>query len=83
MLRKILLIFFSILIINIYAQKNEIHVSITGNDLNEGTILSPLKSISQAAKKAMPGDVIIVHEGIYREQITPTRGGNSDQERII
>lgn len=31
----------------------------------------------------MPGDVITVHAGVYREQIAPPRGGNSDSERIV
>ena len=30
-----------------------------------------------------PGDIITVHEGIYREQIIPIRGGESDTKRII
>jgi hypothetical protein len=36
-----------------------------------------------AAAVAQPGDVITVHAGIYRERVTPPRGGNSDSERII
>jgi alpha-N-arabinofuranosidase len=36
-----------------------------------------------AAGVAMPGDIITVHAGTYREQITPPRGGNSDEERIV
>jgi hypothetical protein len=32
---------------------------------------------------AQPGDVITVHEGIYREEITPPRGGTSDKKRIV
>lgn len=58
------------------------HVSIKGNDAGDGKSSKPFKTISAAAKVAMPGDVITVHAGIYREQITPPRGGNSDQERI-
>ncbi len=61
---------------------NEYHVSLNGSDTNEGTELAPLKSISAAALLAQPGDVITVHEGIYRERINPPRGGDSDQVRI-
>ena len=43
----------------------------------------PLKTISAAAELAQPGDTIIVHEGIYREEINPPRGGTSDAERIV
>ena len=43
----------------------------------------PLKTISAAAELARPGDNVIVHEGIYREEINPPRGGTSDSERIV
>lgn len=59
------------------------HVSVSGNDASEGSRLHPFKTISAAANVAMPGDVITVHAGVYREQITPPRGGNSEQERIV
>jgi len=61
----------------------EYHVSITGNDLHEGNVAVPLRTISSAARLAQPGDVIMVHEGVYRERINPLRGGKSDQKRII
>lgn len=61
----------------------EYHVSVKGNNNNNGTKLKPLRTISAAANLAMPGDIVIVHAGIYREQITPPRGGNSDSERIV
>ncbi len=35
-----------------------------------------------AAEIAQPGDVITVHEGVYRERINPPRGGQSDSKRI-
>jgi len=59
------------------------HVSVTGNDTNDGSVTNPFKTIMAAANVATPGDVITVHAGVYREQITPPRGGNSDQERIV
>ncbi len=62
---------------------NEYHVSVNGSDANNGSVANPFKTISAAARLAMPGDVITVHSGVYREQITPPRGGNSDQERIV
>ncbi|TKJ32969.1 MAG: xylosidase [Planctomycetes bacterium B3_Pla] len=59
------------------------HVSVSGNDGYEGTVAQPLRTISAAAKLAQPGDVIKVHEGVYRERVNPTRGGESDQKRIV
>jgi alpha-N-arabinofuranosidase len=61
----------------------EYHVSITGSDLNDGSVTKPLRTISSAVRLARPGDVIIVHEGVYRERINPPRGGDSDNKRII
>jgi alpha-L-arabinofuranosidase len=61
----------------------EYHVSMKGNDVNDGSLTRPLKTITAASNVAMPGDVITVHAGIYREQITPPRGGNSEKERIV
>lgn len=62
---------------------HEYHVSVNGNDANDGSVSRPFKTISTAAAISMPGDIITVHAGVYREQINPPRGGNSDQERII
>jgi alpha-N-arabinofuranosidase len=42
-----------------------------------------LRTISAAALRAQAGDVITVHEGVYRERINPPRGGESDQKRIV
>ena len=61
----------------------EFYVAKTGNDQNPGTETSPFLTIQAAANKAQPGDIIIVHKGIYRERINPPRGGESETERII
>ncbi len=61
---------------------NEYHVSTTGNDSNPGSESEPLKTIMAAAELAQPGDIITIHEGIYRERIDPPRGGASDRDRI-
>ena len=58
------------------------HVAVTGDDANSGSMASPLRSISAAARLARPGEVITVHGGIYRERVTPPRGGESDSQRI-
>ncbi len=59
------------------------HVSVNGDDHNNGSLSKPLRTISAAANLAMPGDTVLVYSGVYREQITPPRGGNSDCERIV
>jgi alpha-N-arabinofuranosidase len=61
----------------------EFHVAVNGNHLNPGTRAKPLRTIQCAAEQAQPGDVITVHEGVYRERITPRIGGTSDKKRIV
>ena len=60
-----------------------IHVSKKGLDSNNGSEKSPLFTITAASKIAMPGDVILVHEGTYREWVKPERSGTSEAKRII
>ncbi|MFE6736563.1 right-handed parallel beta-helix repeat-containing protein [Microbacterium sp. NPDC057650] len=55
-----------------------IHVSITGDDANEGTAERPLRTVSAAAERAGAGDTVLVAEGVYRERIDPPRGGAAD-----
>ena len=62
---------------------NEYHVSIRGNDQNEGSASKPYRTISAAAAIAQPGDSIVVHGGTYRERIDPPRGGTSDRKRVV
>ena len=60
----------------------ELHVSVTGKDINPGTQDAAFRTIQHAADLAQPGDTITVHEGVYRERINPPRGGESDTKRI-
>jgi len=60
----------------------EFHISPTGSDDNPGSEAEPFKTISAAALVAQPGDLITVHEGVYRERINPKIGGSSGKERI-
>ncbi|MBV6433439.1 MAG: hypothetical protein IANPNBLG_03617 [Bryobacteraceae bacterium] len=53
----------------------EFHVATNGDDANNGTRQSPLRTISAAARLAQPGDTVTVHAGTYRERVTPPRGG--------
>ncbi|MBE3098457.1 MAG: right-handed parallel beta-helix repeat-containing protein [Planctomycetes bacterium] len=65
------------------AHAAEFHVAPSGKDSNPGTQAAPLRAIQRAADLAQPGDVITVHEGVYRERIAPPRGGESDAKRIV
>lgn len=65
------------------AAGREYHVSVHGDHSGDGSASKPLRTISTAAERAQPGDVITVHEGVYRERIAPPRGGTSDGKRIV
>ena len=62
--------------------EKEIHVSPSGSNTNNGSENTPLQSISAAAALAQPGDIITVHEGVYRERVNPPRGGSDENHRI-
>jgi alpha-N-arabinofuranosidase len=64
-------------------QAAEFHVALAGKDSNPGTQASPLRTIQRAADLAQPDDTITVHEGVYREQVAPPRGGESDAKRVV
>ena len=72
-----------ILLMTPTAAATEFHVSVRGSDTNDGALKRPFKTITAAAAIAKPGDVITVHEGVYRERINPPRGGVSDDKRIV
>lgn len=58
------------------------YVGKNGNDSYGGSKERPFLTIQRAANVAIPGDVITVGEGIYREAVDPKQGGLSDTERI-
>ena len=60
----------------------EYHVAKNGNDKNTGAKESPLLTISRAAMLADEGDTVVVHEGIYRECVSPERGARNELGRI-
>jgi alpha-N-arabinofuranosidase len=71
------------MVLSISVSAVEYHVAKTGSDSNKGDADSPLLTIQAAAGQAWPGDIIIVHEGVYRERVNPPRGGASDNKRIV
>ncbi len=79
---KSLLFLFLVLATSVCLAK-EYHVSVKGSNSNESSVANPFKTINHAAQLAMPGDVITVHAGTYREWINPARGGESDTKRIV
>jgi len=77
------IVFVLSLIISLNISAKEYHVAKHGNDQNPGSLDKPFLSIQSAANIARAGDVITVHEGIYRERIDPRNSGLNDLNRIV
>jgi hypothetical protein len=60
----------------------EIRVAKTGSDAAAGGATRPYLTISKAASVAQPGDTVVVHAGVYREWVKPSRGGTGENQRI-
>ena len=56
-----------------------IYVDIKAPRNGNGTKETPFRSISEAAKAAMPGDTVFVAPGVYREYVAPAHAGTEDQ----
>lgn len=80
---RIFLAVFTILSLSIAARATNFYVAATGNNANPGTATAPFRTIQRAADMAQPGDVITVRAGVYRERVSPPRGGTSDAKRIV
>lgn len=72
-----------ILIFSCRVDAKEYHVSVNGKEMATGSLNDPFRTISDAARIAMPGDTITVHKGIYRERVNPLNGGLNDLHRIV
>ena len=52
------------------------HVSAkSGSDANSGNAEKPFRTISRAAMSTLPGDEVVVHEGVYAETVTAAASG--------
>ena len=80
---KELIVFIVLFVATATSTARELHVSKSGNDTQDGTAIKPLKTITAAVARALPGDTVTVHAGTYREWINPIRGGESDSIRIV
>lgn len=65
--------------------KNELHVDQNhqlADDDNEGTREYPLKTIQEAANRAVPGTRVLIHQGTYRECVYPLQGGEGPANMV-
>lgn len=61
----------------------DIHVSKQGSDDADGSVRRPLATVNAAARRARPGDTVVVHAGVYREWVRPPHGGLGHNRRIV
>lgn len=64
---------------------NVYHVSqtSTANDLNIGTQEKPLRTLAEASARAEAGDTVIIHEGIWREELVPQNDGTATKPIVF
>ena len=61
-----------------------LYVSTTGNDANPGTNpAAPLRHIQVAADRSLPGDLISIQPGVYRESVSVTHSGTASQPIVF
>jgi alpha-L-arabinofuranosidase len=80
---KRLAAFLGVFALSVSVHARTFYVAKDGNDAHPGTSAAPFRTIQHAADLARPGDSILVHAGIYRERVSPPRGGTSDARRIV
>lgn len=58
------------------------YVSQNSGAPGDGTQAHPFRQIQPAAELAMPGDTVIIGDGVYREWVNPKHGGLGNNQRI-
>jgi hypothetical protein len=58
-------------------------VDVNGTDADPGSVARPLQSIGRALERALPGDLIVVRPGTYRESVTIARSGEPRRPLVI
>ena len=49
----------------------------------DGSDKKPFSTIGEAAVAARPGDTVLIGDGVWREWVSPARGGTDDAHRIV
>ena len=55
------------------------YVATNGDDVAPGSDTRPFRTIGKAANVARPGDTILIHGGVYYEDVKPRRSGEQGQ----
>jgi len=76
MLKKLFLTIIASLFFSNLSTANDYFVSTMGDDTATGTYDAPWKTIQHAADKAIPGSVVHIAQGEYKERVIITKSGN-------
>ncbi len=61
-----------------------LYVATTGNDSNPGTNpAQPLRTVQRASDLSLPGDLISIQPGVYRESVSMTTSGTAAQPIVF
>lgn len=84
MKEKCVFLFFALMAMTMnYVNARTLHVTKGGLDTNAGTLKAPFASISKAASIALATDTVLIHEGVYREWVSPANSGINHSRRIV
>ncbi|MBR5970008.1 MAG: right-handed parallel beta-helix repeat-containing protein [Lachnospiraceae bacterium] len=61
----------------------DIHVNSRAKRGGDGSARQPYRTISEAAYAARPGDTVLVHPGLYREEVRLKHGGTKDAPLVF
>ena len=64
------------------AWERELFVSPDGSDDGDGSEGAPFRTIGRAAETAGPGTRVMIHAGLYRECVRPSRGGTDPAHMV-
>lgn len=59
------------------------YVAPGGDDANDGSRSQPFRTVQRGAEAAHAGDVVLVGRGVYRERVSPPRGGTAGKPIIF
>jgi hypothetical protein len=57
---------------------NARYVAPTGDDLADGSLSSPWRTLAHAAASVVAGDTVYLRQGVYTERLLPTASGTQD-----
>jgi len=64
-MKKIILLVYSVIALQISLRASVYYVAVDGNDSNSGTIHQPFATVQKAQEFVQPGDTVYIRGGVY------------------